>query len=306
MAGRLLHMVIFTCLGAAAFGQLQPLIDQPHLSGLVINPAYAGSQEALNAGINSRTQWVGFEGSPSTHILSVHSPLKNKKLNLGVVVLGDRLGSRKETGLLVNYAYRIDFGWAKLSFGLAAGIAHLSTDLDLLQYRDQDDILALSPENRALLPEFSLGSYLYNDRYYLGISMPLFLGHPIRDRTGNYGVGFKASEATYILTGGYLFKLSGHFEALPSLLLKTNPATNTQLDIYTNVIYRERFWFGAGIRTSGSLSGIFQVQINPQLRIGYSYAYELSELSSYQQGTHEIVIRYNFRYLLNVVSPRYF
>ena len=302
----LLYIVLFICLSATSFGQLQPLIDQPHLNGQVINPAYAGSQEALNAGINSRTQWVGFEGSPSTHTLSLHSPLKNKKLNLGLVVLGDRLGSRKETGFLLNYAYRIDLEWGKLSLGLAAGLTHLSTDQDLLHYRDQDDLLALNPEQRALLPEFSIGSYFYNDRYYIGVSMPLFLGHPIRERTGNYGIGFKASEATYILTGGYLFKLSDSFEVLPSVLLKTNPANNTQLDFYSNVIYRERFWLGAGIRSNGSLSGLFQVQINPQLRIGYSYAYELSELSSYQQGSHEIVIRYNFRYLLNVVSPRYF
>ena len=64
-------------------------LDQHQLNGLAINPAYAGSQDALNVGIHSRVQWTGFDGAPRTTTLSVHTPLKNKKVNLGLVVMGD-------------------------------------------------------------------------------------------------------------------------------------------------------------------------------------------------------------------------
>ncbi len=136
--------------------------------------------------------------------------------------------------------------------------------------------------------------------------MPLFLSHPFIEGSSNHKIGFKVGSANYIITAGALFRLSESFELLPSMLLRTNPANTTQLDLHCNVIYKEKLWFGTSIRTNGNLSTLFQLQINPQLRVGYSYGYELSKLSSYQHGSHELVIRYNFRYILNVMSPRYF
>ncbi|MCP4310199.1 MAG: type IX secretion system membrane protein PorP/SprF, partial [Bacteroidetes bacterium] len=94
MNKRFIHIAFLIFLSAAVLGQFQPLIDQPRLHGLAINPAYAGSQEALNVGIHSRIQWVGFEGAPRTHALSLHAPMRNKKVSLGLVVMGDRSGSK--------------------------------------------------------------------------------------------------------------------------------------------------------------------------------------------------------------------
>ncbi|MCP4313069.1 MAG: type IX secretion system membrane protein PorP/SprF, partial [Bacteroidetes bacterium] len=184
--------------------------------------------------------------------------------------------------------------------------ANINSDLNSVRYTDPGDQLLQNPAISALLPEFSIGSYYHTDRYYVGISMPLFLTHPVHEGTGNYRIGFQVSAANYLLSAGYLLRLSEQFELLPSILLKSIPSNNTQLDVHANLIYRERFWIGSSIRTNGCVSTLFQFQINPQLLLGYSYAYEFSELSSYQHGSHEVVIRYNFRYLLNVISPRYF
>jgi hypothetical protein len=72
------------------------------------------------------------------------------------------------------------------------------------------------------------------------------------------------------------------------------------------MIIKKLFWIGSSIRTNGNLSALLQWQINYQLRLGYSYGYEFSQLSTYQNGTHEIVLQYNFRYIIEVVNPRYF
>ena len=77
----LLHMLLILALGVPAFGQLDPLLDQHQLSGLAINPAYAGSQDALSVALHSRAQWTGFDGAPRTASLSAHTPLKNKRVN---------------------------------------------------------------------------------------------------------------------------------------------------------------------------------------------------------------------------------
>jgi type IX secretion system PorP/SprF family membrane protein len=306
MIRQLVYIILLLGIGSSAFSQLQPLLDQYHLNGLAINPAYAGSHEALNIGLYSRIQWVGFEGAPRTNTFFVHSPLRNKKVNLGLILMGDKLGSKRETGVLLNYAYRIELGKGKWSLGLAAGLTNISIDLNSLRYGDLEDPLLQTPEKSVLLPEFSIGSYYYTEKYFVGISMPLFLSHYANEADGNYQLHLSLKAANYLLTAGYLFAISDGIEMLPSILLKTNPSNNTQLDLQCNVILRERVWIGTGVRTNGSLTALLQLQVNPQLKIGYSYGYELSELSNYQHGSHEVVLQYNFRYILEVMSPRYF
>jgi len=306
MLRKALLIFIFLQCTHLLMGQLHPLVDQYHLNGLAINPAYAGSQEALNISIHSRNQWIGFEGAPKTNTLSLHTPMRNKKVNLGIILLSDRLGSKSETGVLLNYAYRIQMGKGHLSFGLAAGFSHIARDRSTVVSSDPGDLLLIGPLQKANLPEFSLGSYYSNDRFFAGISMPLFLTHYTNEESGNYQPGFNFASANYLFTSGYLFDLNNDIELLPSCMLRINPANNVQADININMIIKKLFWIGSSIRTNGNLSALLQWQINYQLRLGYSYGYELSQLSTYQNGTHEIVLQYNFRYIIEVVNPRYF
>lgn len=306
MKTRIAHIFIFILLSIPANSQLQPLLDQYLLNGLAINPAYAGSQQALNVGIYARNQWIGFEGAPKNFTFSLHTPMRDKRVGLGLIVMNDKIGSRTETGFIANYAYRIDMGPGKLSFGLAGGLTNLSTNMDMVRYTDSGDGLLLNPGIRALLPEFSFGLYYYSEKFFTGLSMPLFSQHPFNEMSGKYKIGFDLKEMNYLFVTGYLFRLSDNFELLPSILFKTNPANKTQLDMNCNIIYSEKVWFGTSLRTNGNMTFLFQYQVNRQLRIAYSYGHEFSELSSYQKGSHEVMLIYNFRYMLNVISPRYF
>ena len=101
--------------------QHTPITTQYLFNGLLINPAYAGSRDALTANLTWRKQWVGFDGAPETQVLSVHSPLTGKKLALGLLVTNDGIGISKQTGVMTNYAYRVKLGTGKLSFGIGAG-----------------------------------------------------------------------------------------------------------------------------------------------------------------------------------------
>ena len=306
MQKRIIHMILLLSIGCTTYAQLLPLLDQYQLNGLAINPAYAGSLDALNIELHSRQQWVGFEGAPRTLTFTMHSPMRNKKVSLGIIVLSDKYGSNRETGFMFNYAYRIAMGKGKLSLGLAAGGTGLTSDMDAIRFVHTGDLLLQDPARRAFLPEFSLGSYFHSDRFYIGLSMPLFLSHPLSESNGKYGLGFNLAAANYILVGGYLFRLSEDFELLPAMLIRSNPGNITQLDLNCTAIFREKIWLGTTVRTNGNLSTILQMQVNPQIRLGYSYGYEISELRNYQQGSHEVILIYSFKYMLEVVGPRYF
>jgi len=136
--------------------------------------------------------------------------------------------------------------------------------------------------------------------------MPLFLTHYTTPVSGIYQPGFNFASANYLITSGFVFDQNYDIELLPSCMLRINPANNVQMDMNINMIIKKQFWLGTSIRTNGNLSALLQWQINDQLRLGYSYGYELSQLRTYQNGTHEVVIQYNFRYIIEVVNPRYF
>jgi len=62
--------------------QQDPQYSQYQFNQMIINPAYAGTKDALSALIDIRKQWSGFDGSPSTQSFSIHGPLKKKELAL--------------------------------------------------------------------------------------------------------------------------------------------------------------------------------------------------------------------------------
>ncbi|HKK42932.1 MAG TPA: type IX secretion system membrane protein PorP/SprF [Bacteroidales bacterium] len=306
MLRKILYIIIMLIPGAKISAQVRPFYDQYQLNGLAINPAYAGSQEALSIAIAARNQWIGFEGAPRTFTLSIHSPLRDNRANFGILAVNDKAGSKTETGILLNYAYRILLQNGKLSFGLAAGFNQINTDLEMLRYTDQGDALIVNPGTSAFLPEISFGMFYYTDRIFAGLSAPDLLNNYIYESSGKYRVRFNPAKSYLLLYSGYQFKLSDKYKFVPSMLINSDAFRRMQIDINCSIIYRDKVWLGTGYRTDKSMSFLLQYQANNQLRIAYSYGYELSDLSHYQKGTHEIMLLYNFKYQVDVRSPRYF
>ena len=119
--------------------QHQTFYSQYIYSGLLINPAYAGSQDALNITAAYRNQWTGFTGAPKNFSLAAHTPLRNKKTNLGILVSNEKFGITSKTDLNIAYAYRIKMKESSLSFGLQAGIDFIRNDWNLVKTTDQND-----------------------------------------------------------------------------------------------------------------------------------------------------------------------
>ena len=105
-------------------------------NGLAINPAYAGSREVLTVTALFRKQWLGLPGSPTTLTVAAHGTSKNKKNNLGLLLVNDRIGAQVQDHLQAMYAYRFDFLKGKLAFGLQGGISLLRTNYGDLYLED--------------------------------------------------------------------------------------------------------------------------------------------------------------------------
>ena len=79
------HIVAFALLiCTVGVAQQLPQFTQYMYNTISINPAYAGSREALSIVGLHRSQWVGFKGGPTTQTLSIHTPLRNEKIGFKI------------------------------------------------------------------------------------------------------------------------------------------------------------------------------------------------------------------------------
>ena len=284
--------------------QLFPLSDHYTYNALSINPAFAGCHDALSATIQYRDQWFGFQDAPKSQMFSVHAPVNNDRIGLGILINRNTVGIFKETSFLGNYAFRRELYNGKLALGLGFGATAYHFAWDDLAATDADDALLMDNSESAVLPDFSLGAYYYTQKYFIGVSLPLFLSHVSGGITGNYKLKNNFSDYNYFLSGGYEIGLGPVVKFLPSVLLKYHPNHAVQVDYNVQIVLKERIWIGMGYRNSDMLVGLVQCQINDQLRIAYSYDYDFGSMGSYKKGSHEILLGYIFRYKRKVISPR--
>jgi type IX secretion system PorP/SprF family membrane protein len=92
----------------------------------------------------------------------------------------------------------------------------------------------------------------------------------------------------------------------PSFLVKYNPSSDIQADFNTNLILNNTLLFGLSYRLERSLVTIIQYYITPQLKLGYSYDFVFYDIGKHNYGTHEIAVRYEFGYTVDISTPRRF
>ncbi len=301
---RLTLIIVLFCLGMKLEAQFEvPRLSQYLINGMVINPAYAGSREALSMTMVHKSYLAGFDGHPSSQKFAIHTPLKNEKIALGVSVENNYNPMFNNTGIYGHYAYRIWLGGVRLSMGLKAGMYHFKEDyttLDLYNHEIPDPAFV---SNSGFSPNFGLGLYLYNNKFFSGLSVPFLLDFP---KAGG-GLNFDAGSYHYMFTAGYLLDLAADFKIKPSMLIDYNQAKPDLQAGLNFIMLQDKIWIGSMYRTaSQSLTGIIEFQLRSSLRIGYAYDYFFTNLSKASNGTHEIMLRYELNFEVDVKSPIYF
>jgi type IX secretion system PorP/SprF family membrane protein len=287
-------LFFFSC--AASFAQHNTLFSQYMFNGLLINPAYAGSNDVLSATAVDRMQWAGFDGAPKTLSFSIHSPLKNKKLNAGISFINDQIGITSRNKISGIYAYRLFLGKSSLSFGIQGGIDLVRNNWNKIQTTTAGDYVFSAPYSQQNIAETGFGIYYKAPKFFAGVSAPdLF----------SIGITSGKLYKPVLVTAGYLFSLSEDVKLKPSVLVKYINNSPTELDVNMNAYYKN-FGIGVSYRTNDAMVFLVQYNINMQLSAGYSYDLTTSRLGTFVRGSHEIMLKYEFGYKVNPQSPRYF
>ena len=302
----LLLIAVFTILFLDAFAQQESQHSLYFFNPLLVNPAYAGSQEAMQVTATIRDQWTGFKGAPKTQCLTLHTPLKKENIGLGFTVLNDVLGATKNTGFYADFSYSIRLNKKdhRLSFGLKAGVDIYKTNFMPLTINDNTDGVYTNGFNYSkTLFNTGAGIYYYGKKHYFGISSPRLIPNKInltsdqRALQENHFYGF----------GGVVIKLNGALNLRPSFMIKY--VQNTPLSVEGNIslLIYDKVWLGIMYRHGSSAGLNAMYNISQNLRIGYAYDYSITMLQKYSSGSHEIMISYDLRSKSSgLKSPRYF
>jgi type IX secretion system PorP/SprF family membrane protein len=293
------------------YAQQDPVVSQYMFNQLLLNPAYAGNNDYFSGTLLHRSQWTGWEGAPSTQVFTFHGLLKDKVSGLGLSVSNDQLGVTNQTDFFVNYAYHIRLGKNhNLAFGLKGGLSFFKAKLNELIYWDTDDpTFSTQAVQTNLLPNSGGGAFFNSRRFYAGISVPVILSYDPKEMF-SIGQNFNAIpniRRHYYMTAGYAIEMSPKFVLKPSVLVRYVSGAPVQADLNLNVLLNNVFWVGGSWRTGDAAVGIIEFQATKRLRFGYSYGYALTDISNFSQGTHEIMLGYDFGYqVMKMKTPRYF
>jgi type IX secretion system PorP/SprF family membrane protein len=303
---KIFKILFFLAIPFNVFGQFTPVTNQYILNPLTINPAYAGNRGVLNFAAFFRKQWVGIQGAPETMTLSLDAPFFDEKIGLGFIIVTDKIGVTKETQFITNYAYKIEVGKGNLSFGLGAGVNTTNTAWSDLVVLDQGDEFYLNNSRLYVVPNFSFGAYYTYNNHIAGFSIPRFLSYNFNLDKNRYSIKFDPGQYDFMLNYGYTVHFSQKVKFFPSTLLIVNSGQKLLYDINAYFNYADRFWAGVSYRNKRSFAGLFQFQVNNQLRIAYTYDFDIGKIGKYSNGSHEIMLRYEFRYKIDVANPLIF
>ena len=287
-------------------GQQQPMYAQYMFNPMNINPAYAGHREVPNLTMLLRRQWVDFPGAPTTGSLSYDERIRNQNFSWGAQMYFDHIYIEKTSGVQGFYSYHAPFERSTLSLGISAGILNYRVNYGLAYALDAGDPQTQAVVNK-FLPTFGFGALWASERFYLGFSSPALLrtkynvaGQPLIKRAG--------AEGHYFLNGGGVFRVTPEVVLKPSFLLKAVSGAPVQADLNLNVWLYDIVGGGISYRTEDAVYGMIELQLSDRLRFGYAYEHNISRLVNYNQGSHEIMLRYELGRNVRekILSPRYY
>ena len=288
----------------SGFAQQDAQYTQYMYNTINVNPAYAGSRGVMSIFGLHRTQWVGLDGAPTTNAFSIHTPINNSNLGVGVSLVNDKIGPTNDNTLSADVSYTIPMNEDyKLSFGVKASGNVFNLDVDKLNPADATDP-NLQNFNNEFSPNFGAGVYLHSDKLYLGLSVPNFLQD---SKYNDNDVAVFQERMNFYFIGGYVFDIGPSIKFKPAVLTKVVTGAPLQVDASANFLFFDKLMLGGAYRWDAAVSALAGFQITDGLFVGYSYDMETTELRNYNSGSHEVFLRFElFTKVSKMVSPRFF
>ncbi len=281
--------------------QQDPQFSQNMFNKLANNPGFAGSTGVIATSVLHRSQWMGFEGAPSTQNFSIDAAIPFLNGGVGLNIVKDNIAQFSNLGLQASYAYRTELGVGQLGLGMSVGMYQSGLDgSELNPAVTGDNAIPMSSVSGSKL-DLGAGVYFNTEDIYIGLSSA-HMTEPIVEWSDGDQYSLKRH---YFLISGYSHEINSEFSLNPSIYLKSDGATS-QLDINTNLIYtnqnNNRMWGGVSYRLDEGLIFLAGMDITKDLRLGVGY--DVTMLNP-MTNSLEVMLGYNFKIKTNKAISKY-
>jgi type IX secretion system PorP/SprF family membrane protein len=266
-----------TMLGSlTGFAQQLPMSSLYKENRFLINPANAGYSEGLVGYINYRNQWTNLNGSPTTGLVSLHTPL-GKNTNVGTNVIYDRTNFVSSVNAKLVYAHDIKLATDhQLTLGLGLGINHTQLNLNDAVVEDPNDPILLNGNVGSTTFDMDAGI-----RYsWKGLEISAAVPHVLETVAE---IRKKEKSFTYDLSrhfrfyAGYDFWIKDKWLIAPSGMVRWLPyKTNLSYDATVKFGYKEIVWTSFTWRAETGPVAAIGFKVADKFTFGYAYDFTLN------------------------------
>lgn len=265
-----------------------------HINKMLVNPAFAGANDNHEVFLHARAQWSGFPGAPKTYALSYNGAFGNK-FGLGAMAFSDNAASLNRTKLALNYAFKYKIRKFDMSLGMGTEFRTTSVTGNTPLAELGDRLLNEAVDG---IGDFdaSLGIVaIYDKETFISLSFP----NLVSSRKGDESAGDDDSKLFdyFMFNVGHKFGVDDNsFTITPSILVRsvrTAPFT-ADFNILAGFL-DEMLQTGLSYRTgTGGALGLLLGTKFKNVSVFYSYDVAFQSFQTYNSGTHEITIGFDF------------
>lgn len=262
----------------------------------LINPGATGMNGQVIM-LNYISRWNSFPGNPQTFTASFNGMVSDK-IGLGAMVLSDNLGSLNKTAGVLSYAYQFDIEETRLSIGLSTGYERYKLQASALLGNglDPDDPIIDQAANGYDVFDAAFGVHAkLPDGFFAGVSMPNLIRTQV-DSDGSSGDDESTLFKYFVGYAGYRMDFPEYnFDFEPSLAIRKVRNAPFQADFNLLGYYANDQLIGGFTYTLGGGNAtniLLGTRIN-LMTILYSYGVSFSDFQSYNNGSHEISVKFD-------------
>jgi len=263
----------------SAFAQQTRLSSLYKENRFLINPANAGYGEGLMGFLNYRNQWSNVQGSPTTGILSLHTPL-GRNTNIGTNLVYDKTNFVTTVNAKLAYAHDIKLAADhQLTLGVGVGINHVQLDFGSAVVEDPSDIILANGNIGSTSFDLDAGlRYSWKGLLEIGIAAPRVLESvaviKAKGKEDEFVYDLSRHFSAYV---GYDFWIKDKWLIGPSAMVRWLPyKTNISYDGTVKFGYKELVWAAFTWRAeTGPVAGI-GFKVADKFTVGYAYDFTLN------------------------------
>ena len=256
------------------------------------NPAVSGTDGLLNVAAAYAMQYVGYDNAPKTLYVGADMPVYflNPHHGAGINFFSDDFGIFNQTKISLQYAYNLNLSKkTKLAIGAQIGMVSEKIDPSGMKLEDNNDPAFPSSAVNGNKVDFGAGLYLYNPKYWAGLSVN-HISAPLIELNERYEYQI---DRMYYFMAGYNIPLKSSFLTLQPAVMVMTDLDNWREDIQCRLKYEHEgksLFLGAGyspdISATVFIGGVFH-------GVSLCYSYQMyTDGIEMINGSHELSLGY--------------